>query len=252
MKCFLTENLKIDFVKQYQPFSDSNFIFNADGCFVASGHILKSKNIREELDTTCGSEPWITEESDFLRFDQKGYLRSFILKLPNWNSEHNVEIPNLISGYFSLRLTSSIKSIILAPQKYRYFNMDKKYLLSFSSESFDFGSATRLLINNNFSFILDRHNFLSGWILENPLSVITDNFGGQFDDTDSDNTTYAIFGEYFSIISNNKCNELDDNMEEVVKLLDRSFTKDKIKKIKGRLRTKLLSSAVDKLKDYFL
>jgi len=254
MKCILSQDVKINLEEQASPFNQTKFIFDANGCFVASGSILKKSSFSDAIDETTGSEPWVSDDSDYWRFDENDNISSLVLKLPNVNLENtnNIVLPEVSKYFSSVKLESNKKSFVAPPQKFRHFNPAERYLLSTSVESNELLGLTRIKINNHLSFLMDVKNYFSGWVVENPLSIITDDIGGSIDEATPDSFTYKVFAEFFEVVSNNKCEQMDDDMEEVVKLLSNVINEEKLQKIKGSLREKLLVSSIENLKNYFL
>ncbi|VAW62669.1 hypothetical protein MNBD_GAMMA09-174 [hydrothermal vent metagenome] len=253
MECILVQGIKIDLVKRNDLSDDVKFIFDANGCFVTSGNIIKNGSFLNELDVTNGSEPWLTDDSDYWRFDQNGDLVFLVLKLPNLNLNDSKKIilPDESSECYSIKSVSETKSFVVPPQIYRYFSPEKKYLLSVSVGAYEVGGLIRVKINNTLSLLFDNNNYLCGWVVIDPLSVVTDDFNGETDKVAPDNFSYNIFSDFFDIVSDNQCEDMDDDMGEVTKLLSKVITPKEIRKVKGDFRAKLLQSAVDSLKDYF-
>ena len=246
----LAENIGIELFPVSGPTSDTKFLFESSVSLVASGKILTEGDgtVRSLLSEGIGSEPWFTDNSDFFRFQHSGELHSLILKVPPENALLNNCPPLPQDGYFSIRLTSEEKGFTVPPQIYRNFDPVRRTLHCFTRTT---ASETVYRIASNLSLIFNDSNVLSGWILYQPLENIADSYLGAYDTDVVDDATYKVFSDYYKIFSDNELEAYDDDLEVLVAKLLSEISSERISRIAGPTRRRLMEEALRDLQDYW-
>lgn len=256
MKFYLTDDVEVELVPNTANNSPARFIFDSDGCLVATGKVLGSDNITSVFQRTIGSETWITDESDLFRFSDHGSLEldSIVLKCPTNNIGIGKSIPlkPVELELNKVRICSNYKPFVVPPQSSMCFDVNNRRLIAFSVNSNEVCKLQRFYIAEGLAIFIDSEQRYSGWSLNDPLGVVTGAFNGNLDKVKTNSETYKLFAKYFEILSDQFCESKNDDMEEVVKELAGCFKDETLAKINGEKRALLLKNSIESLVDYFL
>lgn len=250
-KFFLAPNVEIELIPCVAPFGDAKLTVAANGSLATTGRILTQANgtIATLVSETIGSEHWITEESEFFRFDQSRQLHSVILGVPDENAQFDGLMPRPEEGYFSLRLSSDLEFFTVPVQSCRSFDPVRRELHCFTEND---AAKTVIRITQDLSLIFNMQNVLSGWVLSSPLENIAEFFQGEKDPEPVDDHTYRVYADFFEIFSDNESLAFDYENELMVEKLLEVIDSRRIFEVKGQLRRRLLNEALEELRSRYL
>lgn len=100
----LTHDCPVRPVTIATPCADAKYLFDPSGSIVAAGELLNYADLSDVTSATIGSEHWMSEESDFYRFEMNGRLHSLALRVPARNALLPPVTFDEKEGYFSLEL----------------------------------------------------------------------------------------------------------------------------------------------------
>lgn len=193
------------------------------------------------------SEHWITDCSDIFSFDRKNFLSSMELSVPGNNQEFSLN--NACNTFYgSLSLNSN--NYAIEPMTTRFFDCKNKMLICFTEHASHNNKLSLVKLHHDFSFILYDGNY-SGYILHNPLCYLTNEKDGVIDRINElSEKEYILMGRFMEIMSDNRVNELNNNMEKVILELHNHIFQY-IDYINSPFRRKIVESTVDDLFDFY-
>lgn len=193
-------------------------LFNGNSMSIFFGKNFSS-DLNDIVSETIGSEHWMSELSDFFRFDRNGNLNSIILNVPTENDSIDYVHINSSTTY-TLRLVENPGFCIVEQTKIRTFNLSSKILISTMSTS-SINDSEIVMLNSDFGLIFNKKKYI-GHLLSNPLKYLTDSSGEIYleEPTESE---YTIFNTYLKIVSDNNLRKKNDSMEIVVKQLSKEI-----------------------------
>ena len=193
-----------------------------------------------------GSEHWTLQESERFLFNDDGKLVELELSIPNRNADiHLIES----SSCWGEVLYPKPKPFSVSPTKFRNFRALEKDLtcINFTPK----GSVNYIYIKEDFHLIFSDGRYC-GYRLKNPIHYLCETV----DENprlaiEPDEAEYKLMGEYFSIMSDNKLDELNQNMTLLVLELDSKIT-PRLGDIQCTRRREIIKRSLVDLLDFYL
>ncbi|MCW7550223.1 hypothetical protein OO184_20380 [Photorhabdus sp. APURE] len=187
------------------------------------------------------TEHWITDCSDVFSFDENKNLLSMELSVPNKNKMPSLNINEDISG----RLVLHERIYTINQVTERFFDPVERKLFCFNEMSDTNRQVSLIKMHDDFSLILLDGLYL-GYVLNNPLGYLTNDIYGHADSSLPTDDEYQLMSEFLYIMSDNRLEELNDDMELVVNELKNKIG-SRIKIIKSEHRKNILKTSLDEL-----
>lgn len=173
-------------------------LFNGNSMSIFFGKNFSS-NMNDIVSETVGSEHWMSELSDYFRFDRNGNLNSIILNVPTENESIDYVHMNSSTTY-TLHLVENPGFCIVEQAKVRTFNLSSKMIIS-TLKTGSMNNSEIVMLNSDFGLIFNKKKYV-GHLLSNPLKYLTDSSGEIYPEEPTE-SEYAIFNSYLKIVSDN-------------------------------------------------
>ncbi|WOE77308.1 hypothetical protein RZO07_18435 [Pseudomonas protegens] len=193
-----------------------------------------------------GSEHWISENSELFLFSPDGNLVKFQLSTPNKNIKSTLSKKSSYWGEITLK---NPKPFLLEPTKLRCFSAKRKELICLNSPLSS--DVDYIYIKKDFSFIFSENNYC-GYRLKNPLRYLCESVDENLGLIKEPNhAEYCLMEKYLSIMSDNRLDELNQNMELLVLELSKKISPHLIS-IRCDRRRKVIEKSITELLDFYL
>lgn len=246
MKLFLTENIVVQLDVALSDNHRPNFIFSSSGALVSYGKIEEHTDISSIIDTTIGSDHWVSDNSDFFRFDSSGKMHSLILSVPERNAKNPPKITYSTTEKHSLKLLDLNSAFTVTPQPNRFFDSKSRILYGFDEQN-PTSIATNILICDDFTLLFDEKSLYSGWTIKNPIEKIAISFQDRPHFDDVSNITYNIFDAYFKLFSDNSYDEADGEIELVIHNLEKHLNEQTLSSIESTKIREIITKTISEL-----
>ena len=161
------------------------------------------KNNNDLFHETTGTDHWITDLSDFIRFEKEGHLQYLLLSIPSENINLNPSIfskINLNDEFFVISNSAKFQ-YNFEETKYRFFDLRRNILFCLKeiptkNTRFDFKK-----ISANLFLIFDVENYI-GFGVCNPLSRLVKNIADVPENIENIENSYVIFNIILNEIEN--------------------------------------------------
>lgn len=193
-----------------------------------------------------GSEHWLSENSELFLFSIDGDLVRTELSIPNENTKNTSSEHSSCWGEVKLR---NPKHFLLEPTKLRNFSAERKEFtcLNFTPSS----SVTHIHIKKDFSFIFSENKYC-GYRLKNPIRYLCESVDENLDLIKEPNhAEYCLMEKYLAIMSDNRLDELNQNMESLVLELSKEISPH-LKAIRCNRRRRIIEKSITVLLDFYL
>ncbi len=188
------------FIKNSKRKFHERLQFNANGISILIAEKIKNFELQHELETTVGSSHWITEESDFYRFDKVSFeLSSLFLNIPCTKSTE-IELFSLNSPFiFDLSIENANGAFFMPSMEKLMFDFLGRNLICFH----DIGGMDKWIEFNlslNFSIFIHDESVVA-YKLSDPLLFLIGDFSDELDEEPPTSNDYLIFNKVLSILS---------------------------------------------------
>lgn len=249
MKLFLTANITVHLDDALSDDLRPNFIFSSSGALVSYGKIDQNTEISSIIDATIGSDHWMSDNSDFFRFDASGKMHSLILSVSERNSEHPPKVPHGTQKKHSLKLIDLNQAFTVAPQPHRFFDYKNRILYGFNEEKTTL-ITNSITICDEFLVLFDENNLYSGWAIKNPIEKIADSLQDRPEFKYISDATYNVFNIFLKLFSDNSYDEADGEIEIVISNLEKKLNKSVLLGIENEKIRMMIITAIEELKEY--
>jgi hypothetical protein len=205
---------------------------------------LVSLTINNKRNTNA--EHWITEPSDFFSFNDEGELTYLGLSVPGRNNELAIEAPVTMFG--KLKLHNKLHTV--EPTTTRAFDPRNRTLTCINEQFTNERKYSLIKLKDDINIILAGSHYI-GYVLSNPLNYLTDNTNDSIDSScPADDDEYNLMKIFFEIMSDNRVEELNDNMALVTIELSNAILPN-IHLIRSSFRKKIIKSSIEELLDFY-